>query len=314
MSRQKHNGEEESFYQYAMELFSEAGHVFASAPVFSNHTPEQFIYLDNKSDTSLTSDQRALLGMFDNVSQLFSANDCVFFSVNLQTARKYRSHIAHDIHTLIHLVNGADGSICIFRFDDEIMLSFIGYGKRCILSDWYPIHDDYGTLPAKLDIGNMSIQNGADYFGDMVYALARSYYFAGNDTAIYNLLPIDFFSNEEYDGIGREGLEQIAKNKLAAPQIQYGDDYVGYDDTIETIEINIGSELDLILLELNDDDDNPFGEEFEGDEFREDGLYEDADIDESERDVYEFDDVDPDIFCDPTLMVKWLAKQDGNET
>ena len=35
--------------------------------------------------------------------------------------------------------------------------------------------------------------------------------------------------------------------------------------------------------------------------------------DELEQDIYEFDDVDQEIFQDPTLMIKWLKKQEGSD-
>ena len=35
-------------------------------------------------------------------------------------------------------------------------------------------------------------------------------------------------------------------------------------------------------------------------------------FDEEQQDEFEFDDVDPEIFRDPTLMVKWLNSMDNN--
>ena len=67
-----------------------------------------------------------------------------------------------------------------------------------------------------------------------------------------------------------------------------------------------------MLLEMDDDNDNPFGEEIESedDDLDEDDTFDESDED-AEKDFYEFDDVDPEIFRDPTLMVKWLNKTDN---
>jgi hypothetical protein len=82
---------------------------------------------------------------------------------------------------------------------------------------------------------------------------------------------------------------------------QYGDDYVEYDESAPTRREDIGSDLDLMLLDMDmENDDNPFGEDIEDDDF---GSDED---DFLTRDEYEFADVDPEVFKDPTLLVKLL--------
>ena len=58
-----------TFYKFAMDLFLKAGHVLTSLPEFSNHSPEQFVYFDGRSDVALSSEQRALFRAFDNVSR-----------------------------------------------------------------------------------------------------------------------------------------------------------------------------------------------------------------------------------------------------
>lgn len=181
----------EKLYTYAMELFFKTGHVATLKPEFINHSPEQFAYFDNRTDVSLTREQRSLFKAFNNVSRLFSVNRCVFFSINLLTSKVNRSQAAHDIHTMIHPVVEADGTICLFCHDDEVMLSFLGFGLRCILSDWYPMADENETLLEKLDIANFSIVRGTDYFSDMIYLLARNYYQSGQPST-YELIPIDF--------------------------------------------------------------------------------------------------------------------------
>lgn len=310
MSAQDWAGEE--FYTYAMELFFKAGHVAVLKPEFINHSPEQFAFFDNKSDIALSRDHRNLFRAFNKVSRLFSVNGCVFFSINLSTFKINRSQIAHDIHTMIHPIVEADGTICLFRFDDEAMLSFAGFGLQSILSDWYPMIDDNEILLEKVDIANMSTNQSVEYFLDMVYMLARPYYLV-EQPSTYELLPISFISDAGLDGVDREEINQFVQDQINAPLREYGDDYVEYDESLQMDREDIGADLDLMLLEMVVEDDNPFGEELEDEEGLDDEYF-DEDADNTESDEYEFDDVDPEIFRDPLLMVKWLNHHSQNQS
>ena len=74
---------------------------------------------------------------------------------------------------------------------------------------------------------------------------------------------------------------------------------------------NIGEELDFMFLDIDDEDDNPFSEEIELDDkaLDEDDLL-GKNTEETIKDEYEFNDVDPEVFRDPTRMVKWLKKNE----
>jgi len=300
----------ESFYEYAMELFSDAGHVATSTPVFSNHSPERFLYFDNRQDLSITPEQRQMFTSFNNISRLFKANGRAFFSINLLATKETRSQVARDIHSMIHPYVEARGTICLFRFEDEYLFSFIGFALQCILSDWYRISDDDLIVLEKLDIANMSIKKGKDYFLDMIYMFARYYYLKAQPSD-YDLLPIDFLSNSDYDGTDWDELNKIAEDILTAPQREYGSDYVDYGATISPTRIDLSAELDLMLLDLDDEEDNPFGEDtaLEGDDLYTDKYYDETQ--DGQPDEYEYDDVDPEIFRDPVLMVKWLEKNNS---
>ena len=95
---------------------------------------------------------------------------------------------------------------------------------------------------------------------------------------------------------------------MNAPLRKYGDDYVEYDGSLQTRSVDIGFDLDLILLEMDDVNDKPFGEELVAEEDLDDDEFFDEDADNTELDEYEFDDVDPEIFRDPSLMVKWINR------
>lgn len=82
---------------------------------------------------------------------------------------------------------------------------------------------------------------------------------------------------------------------------------MNYDESSKFQAVDISADLDLMLLEMNDDDGNPFGEEIESREDGDEASELDIFFDEYEQqDEYELDDVDLEIFRDPTLMVKRL--------
>lgn len=296
--------EDECFFDYAMKLFIEAGHAVTTIPEFTNHSSEQFVYFDCKQVVSLTRYQRKSLHTFSNVSRLFSFNNCTFFSIVLLTTKSERSQAAHDIHTLFHPGVESRGTVCIFKCDDEVVLSFMGFGFKCILSDWYPIDDDFDNLLDRLNVMNMSLDRDVDYFSDMLYSLARKYYFAAKGPTVYELLPINFFAGKAHEDIYRDELDQIVLDELQRIPLEYGNDYVEYDDSELSSNAGINSDLDMMLLEMEDADDeldNPFGEAI-------DDPNDEAFDEENEHDEYEFDGLDQKIFKDPTLMVKFLEK------
>lgn len=73
--------------------------------------------------------------------------------------------------------------------------------------------------------------------------------------------------------------------------------------------------LEAMLLEMDDEDDNPFGEDIEPeDDLDDDDEFFDEDAESENKDEYEFDDIDPEIFRDPLLMVKWLNRHTQNQS
>lgn len=305
----------ERLFEYAMGLFIASGHISNPVPEFINHTSEQFIYFDNNSDISLSCEQRGLLSLFDNISLLFSANNCFFFSFELCCPKSQRSQRAHDIHEMVYPVVGKKGTICVIQHDMDIALSFMGYGKNCILSDWYPIIDDTYQLISKLDIGDYTINSGYDYFSDFVFNLARSYYFNNKELPSYTLAPINWLSELGYDEVCRGDLEEFINEQLTVDIREYGDDYVDYDDNKTQSYDNtrkIADDLDLMLLDI--DDEEPIGDEFALDDEDDDyDSYKDEDFEIEEHDEYEFEDVNPEVFKDPTLLVKLLKKNEEQQ-
>ena len=104
--------EGENLYLYAMQLFMRTGHAFVPDPIFYNHTPEQFFYIDNHFDGALSQTERGLFSSFNNVSFLFCNCDCDYYSINLAVDGSQISQLAHDVHTLLHRFTSAPASVC----------------------------------------------------------------------------------------------------------------------------------------------------------------------------------------------------------
>ena len=289
--------EGEMFYQYVQQLCIRTGHTLVTVPIYANHTPEQFFYLDNHTELSLTQSERALFTSFYNVSLLFCANDCWFISANLFTERSMRSQLAHDVHTLIHMIMGANASVCFFRHEEEVILSLVGYNYQCILSDWYPIDDDYDTLASKLCVANMSITDYEEYFVDMVYALGRRYYFSGYPSR-YDLLPVDCLLYAKGDLVSGDIDELISKG-LSEFVGTYGDDYVEYCETKLSDREEQQRALDSMLLSMLNAE-GEYASEMNS-EILDDSQFSDENL---------IDDIEPELFQDAELLLKWIRKKD----
>jgi len=318
----------ESLFDFSMKLFSEAAHTNSSYPIFINHSAERFVFFDNK-ETILSKAQISSLKDFKNVSYLFELGDNVFdeknhqtvrfYSMELKTITSFRSQTAYDVHMLLHPLIGCEATVILFKFNDNVMLSLAGYGEACILSDWYSAENDYNDLLERIHIVNVSLRSTREFFYDLIYSVARKYYIypVSREMATYALCPIDYFLRNGFEFADRKELKQIINDALNTYRYEYGDDYVEQGHNISSSSIKFSPEFDLMLLDMERTEENPFGEEMEeSDDAFKDDRFEEKREDVPELAEYEFDDVDPEIFRDPTLMVKWIEKHssDKNET
>lgn len=277
----------EKFFEYALELFVKSGHTDATEPEFTNHSTKQFIYLDCDKNFSLSQKQRDVFRLFDNISRLFTIKGIAFFSLNLLVSSSERSQAAHNSHTLIQSVVNDQATICMSRHDNEIILSFAGYGSTCILSDWYS--SEYKILE-RLDIANMTITDNREYFFDFVSIFARHYYFSNKPT-FYDSLPLNFFSDWKSD-VTREEIEEFLREQRFSVVKEYANDYVGYDTPSPEEYIDNEYEFDLVLQEAENVQIS-FSEE-------EDSL------DQTEADEYDLSDISPEVFDDPELLLNYI--------
>lgn len=284
------DGADDEFCQYALSLFVESGHADSTSPAFDNHTPEQFVFFDNKSDQSLSDNELSLFKIFQNISYLFALGDDVFekksgqqvnfYSIELNCSRGSRSQSAFEIHEMLHQIINVYATVILFRWENYVMLSIICENSKCIMSDWYEVEEDYDCLVEKLHIANVSLKSARLYIEDLDYNIAREY----------------------YSFVDRDEIQQYAYNELNKYINKYGDDYVDQDDA-QIGNSDVGKELDMLFLEMdnideqNDDmllEESDDAENEEGEEFSEDDS--------------ELQDIAPDVLNDPVLMVKWLQK------
>jgi len=311
------------FSAFALSLFLSAGHTDAREPIFSNHPPSQAIYMDFPNTPALSKNDRLLIKSIENISHLFTLGRDVFedrsrqrisyCSLEINTIRCLRSQTVYDAHVLLHSALGSDGSILLTKHDDSVIVSLAGFGQGCILSDWYLMQDDYSALAERLDIINLSLSSAFDFFFDLKYSIARKYYLypITYEMAMHSLTPEDYRNNYYLGFYNREALRELVTNAFFAYQIEYGDDYVEPTQYTAEPSIDVGAELDLMLLDMDmdeDSDDNPFDEDLSEfvDDYEDDGFFE-----ESEN--LDLDDLDPEIFKDANLLVKWLEKNEKND-
>jgi len=120
----------------------------------------------------------------------------------------------------------------------------------------------------------------------------------------YELFPLavlaDSLERDPLD-IDRDELKQTVRDTIYAAEKEYGDDYVEPREATNSSSFDLSAEIDMLGFELKFEDES-LGEVDDED------FYSDDDSDEEPHDEYEFDDLDPELFSDPTLLVKWLEQ------
>ncbi len=233
------------FYEIAMSFLVNAGHISPREPEYVNYCPEQIW-----KEANLEINQKKLLHLFDNISLLFEIRQCMFFSIELLSSKKQRSQDACNIHKFIHSFVETDASVCFFKYDNEIMLSFIGYGIDCVLSDWFSENDEDGELTNRLDISNTSLRNNKEYFSDLAYSLERTYYHYTSTESIYYMVPFNARFLAEKGEMGKEDLQEIIKTKMEAVEHKYGDDLVD-DESFIIPQMSMDWIVDYLLFDLD---------------------------------------------------------------
>lgn len=238
-------------------------------------------------------------------------------SVTVSFSESSRSQEVADIHHLLQKFWNNNHSIVLFKNKNHFVFSFADDTKSHILSDWFEISDDYDDVVECFAIENISLHSCDEYFDDFIYAIAREYYVhpISLEEASYGMIPIDMMvpkpvTEGSYiydDEITKEDIKTAIRDNLSYYENMYGYDYVavryeGKDDAVSYR--NITDEIERISFELELIGENE--EQFMQDmEFTDDLDEEYDDLDEIEDD----EDIDPAIYEDPILMVKWLERR-----
>ena len=310
------------FYEYVLSLLFEAGHVITPFPIYRNHTSNEALYIDSKEDVVLNRFDRGLLSLMDNVSLLADIKwpgvvdeldeNVQIYSITVNFSNRCRSQSVADIHHLMQRYWNCTHSIVFFKHCEKYIVSFADNVCSHILSDWHNVGMDYDDIIDRICVGNISLTTSNEYFHDFLYAVAREYYIRpiSFEEASYGLMPADYITKSLASDISfsKDEIKEIIQSNLVAFETVYGDDYVEPKYTgMEELNQhhNISAEIDRISfeLELNSDIDDAQLEQFD---FGEEGFEEDNDDDFF--DGYD-ENVDPAIFDDPVLMVKWLEKK-----
>ena len=310
------------FYEYVLSLLFEAGHVITPFPIYRNHTSNEALYIDSKEDVVLNRFDRGLLSLMDNVSLLADIKwpgvvdeldeNVQIYSITVNFSNRCRSQSVADIHHLMQRYWNCTHSIVFFKHCEKYIVSFANNVCSHILSDWRNVGMDYDDIIDRICVGNISLTTSNEYFHDFLYAVAREYYIRpiSFEEASYGLMPADYITKSLASDISfsKDEIKEIIQSNLVAFETVYGDDYVEPKYTgMEELNQhhNISAEIDRISfeLELNSDIDDV---QLEQSDFEEEGFEEDNDDDFF--DGYD-ENVDPAIFDDPVLMVKWLEKK-----
>ena len=310
------------FYEYVLSLLFEAGHVITPFPIYRNHTSNEALYIDSKEDVVLNRFDRGLLSLMDNVSLLADIKwpgvvdeldeNVQIYSITVNFSNRCRSQSVADIHHLMQRYWNCTHSIVFFKHCEKYIVSFANNVCSHILSDWRNVGMDYDDIIDRICVGNISLTTSNEYFHDFLYAVAREYYIRpiSFEEASYGLMPADYITKSLASDISfsKDEIKEIIRNNLVAFETVYGDDYVEPKYTVmEELNQyhNISAEIDRISFELELDgviDDAQIEQfDFEEEDFEEDNnddFFDDYD-----------EDVDPAIFDDPELMVKWLEKK-----
>ena len=305
-----------NFYEYAFTILSEAGHVTTSSPIYVNHSSGETLYIDSSKDVVTNRFERDLLSLLDNVSLLVDVRwpgvvpeldeNVQIYSATVDFSERCRSQNIADIHHLLQKYWNCTHSIVFFKNKES---SFADKDRSHILSDWFSITYEWDKIVERVGIENIAIDTCENYFLDFLYATAREYCIrpVSFEEASYGLIPLDYISKSLSSDIplSRDELKNMIRDNLLFFELMYGDDYVepqytGMEE--RTYYHNISDEIDRISfeLELEDTDD-------------EEQLSFEDDLDDNDNDdiLDDYDeDIDPAIFDDPTLMVKWLEQQE----
>lgn len=314
------------FFKYITSLLQESGHMVTSTPLYFNHSSSETLYMDSRKDVILSKNDRTLLATIDNTSLIMEiewpsiidelSEKVQIYSVTVCVSNSSRSQDVADIHFLLQQFWTNNHSIVFFKNNNQFIISFANETHSHILSEWYDIINDYDKVVEQISVANIKFDDCSTYFDDFIYSIARDYYInpISFENASYCMIPIDLFSTKlelnpltiPTNSFASEYIKEPFYDNQSYYETIYGYDYVAvqYIEINQTTShLNISNEIDQISFELD------FPEEYSNTVNKSFDFSTEDRSDEADNLLDELDEkIDPAIFENPLLMVKWLEK------
>ena len=308
----------------ALEFFCSVGHTSAVSPLIVAEDILHCIYSELAFNAYFSKTERLAFSKINDLSHLFTLDNEAFdrkstrqvryYAVSLNTDKSERTVNANDILRAF-VKNTTDYIVILFRHERMCMLAFAVKlnGFITIYSDWFG-YDGYCDISARVDLGNMTLQNSDEFFYDFAYMAARHYYThpISRDYAHAEWSTATYFIDED-EIFARKSWKEVATEIVFSHIFEYGDDFTNLPLADEyQNDILEDSEYDLLIMELEleeslaaqefnfaaDDDDENFDDE--------DDFY-----DDSER--IDASSIPPEIMRDPVKLLEWLSKVKDND-
>lgn len=317
---------ENEFFEFCIDLLYDTGHAVAKKPIFYNHSAKEVLYFDSKINVSLSKGERQLVYRTHLFSHLFNLSGTTFtksnnvkiayYSYVINETNSSRSQVALESHRIFQKFGGTEYSIALVLNENHFVFSFAESNGRVILSDWYSVWEPELEIAAeKLSVGNISFFSSEQYFLDLSYLLARNYYTSqiSPEYAAYEMFPVNYptiMNSATVESLDREQIRNIITGILSKPEEEYGDDFVEYTPGSD---VNINQDISSLELEILNFDLELLEDEEKKEQEIDEGFMQDVD-EEDEKDEYGYENVDSELFKDPTKLLKWLEDKNNSRT
>lgn len=311
-----------TYYNASVSLLKALGYPICSSDMTVDVDIDEFIYMKWGNRVQYSIEELYYLHNASSISVLFYidqddigikiSRDIGFFSkilflaVELICSKRDRSKVAHFITKILNKVF-ANALFILFYHDGHIVFSSQLYDDvrnelsgKVYLSDWYKCYAPLYEITMKLcelSYSNFCCHNIRELYCDMIYTMAREYYWTTGSykDKIFDYIPIDYknYLSDEGSRYKRNNLKSLF-SKQKYKRI-YGDDYVDEKESLDLLlpesDEWLLEDFDEVIAE-DDEDANDETEEYDED---------------SEKDKYILPEgLDEALFNDPVKLLEWL--------
>lgn len=314
-----------AYYNASVSLFKALGYPISST---NNMTVDvdidEFIYMKLGNRLQYSLEELHYLHSASSISVLFYIDQedlgikisrnrgffskILFLAVELNCSKRDRSKVAHFITKILNKAF-ANAIFILFYHDGHIVFSSQLYDDihdemsgKVYLSDWYKCYDPSYKIIMKLSelsYSNFCCHNIGELYCDMIYVMAREYYWTTGSykDKIFDYIPIDYtnYLSDEGSWYERNSLRSLFSKQEY--KRMYGDDYVDEKES-----------LDLLLPES---DEWFFIDDFISDDAENvnDDINKYDDNGAEEDDYVLPEDFDEELFENPVKLLEWLEDE-----